>query len=118
MRPKGHAGTADHPGGCPGQNILETKNSRRRRRRKEEEEEKDIEKTKTKKKKNNKKKKMKTKKKKNKKKKKMKKKKKTTHNEQHVSHDVDGAVLVGITDVLQDRRVNGAAKQLQVIIFG
>ena len=25
--PKGHAGTADHPGGCPGQNILEIKNS-------------------------------------------------------------------------------------------
>ena len=26
-RPKGHADTADHPGGCPGQNILEIKNS-------------------------------------------------------------------------------------------
>ena len=26
LRPKGHAGTADHPGGCPGQNILEIKN--------------------------------------------------------------------------------------------
>ena len=25
-RPKGYAGTADHPGGCPGQNILEIKN--------------------------------------------------------------------------------------------
>ena len=24
--PKGYAGTADHPGGCPGQNILEIKN--------------------------------------------------------------------------------------------
>ena len=24
-RPKGHAGTADHPGGCPGQNNLEIK---------------------------------------------------------------------------------------------
>ena len=22
LRPKGHAGTTDHPGGCPGQNIL------------------------------------------------------------------------------------------------
>ena len=29
-RPKGYAGTADHPGGCPGQNILEIKNSGRR----------------------------------------------------------------------------------------
>ena len=36
----------------------------------------------------------------------MKKKKK-----KHVSHDVDDAVLVGITDVLQVRRVSGAAKQ-------
>ena len=27
LRPKGHAGTADHPGGCPGQNILESKKS-------------------------------------------------------------------------------------------
>ena len=27
--PKGHAGTADHPGGCTGQNILEIKNSSR-----------------------------------------------------------------------------------------
>ena len=27
--PKGHAGTEDHPGGCPGQNILEIKNSGR-----------------------------------------------------------------------------------------
>ena len=27
LRPKGHAGTADHPEGCPGQNILEIKNS-------------------------------------------------------------------------------------------
>ena len=27
LRPKGHAGTADHTGGCPGQNILEVKNS-------------------------------------------------------------------------------------------
>ena len=27
LRPKGYAGTADHPGGCPGQNILEIKNS-------------------------------------------------------------------------------------------
>ena len=26
LRPKGYAGTADHPGGCPGQNILEMKN--------------------------------------------------------------------------------------------
>ena len=26
LRRKGHAGTADHPGGCPGQNILEIKN--------------------------------------------------------------------------------------------
>ena len=25
--PKRYAGTADHPGGCPGQNILEIKNS-------------------------------------------------------------------------------------------
>ena len=36
LRPKGYAGTADHPGECPGQNILEIKNSsgkRRRRRR-------------------------------------------------------------------------------------
>ena len=29
LRPKGNAGTADHPGGCPGQNILEIKNSDR-----------------------------------------------------------------------------------------
>ena len=29
LRPKGHAGTADHPGGCPGQNIREVKNSGR-----------------------------------------------------------------------------------------
>ena len=29
LRPKGHAETADHPGGCPGQNILEIKNSSR-----------------------------------------------------------------------------------------
>ena len=29
LRPKGYAGTADHPGGCPGQNILEIKNSGR-----------------------------------------------------------------------------------------
>ena len=28
-RPKGYAGTADHPGGCTGQNILEIKNSGR-----------------------------------------------------------------------------------------
>ena len=27
--PKGYAGTADHPGGCPGQKILEIKNSGR-----------------------------------------------------------------------------------------
>ena len=27
--PKGDAGTADHPGGCTGQNILEIKNSGR-----------------------------------------------------------------------------------------
>ena len=27
--PKGYAGTADHPGGWPGQNILEVKNSGR-----------------------------------------------------------------------------------------
>ena len=27
--PKGYAGTADHPGGCTGQNILEIKNSGR-----------------------------------------------------------------------------------------
>ena len=27
LRPKGYAGTADHPGGCPGQNILEIKKS-------------------------------------------------------------------------------------------
>ena len=25
LRPKGHAGTEDHPGGCPRQNILEIK---------------------------------------------------------------------------------------------
>ena len=30
LHPKGYAGTADHPGGCPGQNILEIKNSGRR----------------------------------------------------------------------------------------
>ena len=30
LRPKGHAGTVDHPGGCPGQNILEIKNTGRR----------------------------------------------------------------------------------------
>ena len=29
LRLKGHAGTVDHPGGCPGQNILEIKNSGR-----------------------------------------------------------------------------------------
>ena len=29
LRPKGHAGTADHTGECPGQNILEIKNSGR-----------------------------------------------------------------------------------------
>ena len=29
LRPKGYAGTADHLGGCPGQNILEIKNSGR-----------------------------------------------------------------------------------------
>ena len=29
LHPKGYAGTADHPGGCPGQNILENKNSGR-----------------------------------------------------------------------------------------
>ena len=29
FHPKGHAGTAVHPGGCPGQNILEIKNSGR-----------------------------------------------------------------------------------------
>ena len=29
LRPKGHAGTADHPGGCPWQNILEINNSGR-----------------------------------------------------------------------------------------
>ena len=29
LRPKGHPETADHPGGCPGQNILEIKNSGR-----------------------------------------------------------------------------------------
>ena len=29
LRPKGYAGTADHPRGCPGQNILEIKNSGR-----------------------------------------------------------------------------------------
>ena len=28
-RPKGYADTADHPGGCTGQNILEIKNSGR-----------------------------------------------------------------------------------------
>ena len=27
LRPNGYAGTADHPGGCPGQNNLEIKNS-------------------------------------------------------------------------------------------
>ena len=27
--PKGYSGTADHPGGCTGQNILEIKNSGR-----------------------------------------------------------------------------------------
>ena len=27
LRPKGFAGTADHPRGCPGRNILEIKNS-------------------------------------------------------------------------------------------
>ena len=32
-RPKGYAGTADHPGECPGQNILEIKKRRRRRSR-------------------------------------------------------------------------------------
>ena len=26
-RPKGYAGTVDHPRGCPGQNIVEIKNS-------------------------------------------------------------------------------------------
>ena len=26
LPPKGYADTADHPGGCPGQNILEIKN--------------------------------------------------------------------------------------------
>ena len=26
LHPKGYAGTADHPGGCTGQNILEIKN--------------------------------------------------------------------------------------------
>ena len=30
LRPKGYAGTTDHPGGCPGKNILEIKNSARR----------------------------------------------------------------------------------------
>ena len=29
LRPKGHADTADHPGGCPRHNILEIKNSDR-----------------------------------------------------------------------------------------
>ena len=29
LRSKGYAGTADQPGGCPGQNILEMKNSGR-----------------------------------------------------------------------------------------
>ena len=29
LRPKGYAGTADHPRGCPGENILEIKNSGR-----------------------------------------------------------------------------------------
>ena len=29
LHPKGHAGAADYPGGCPGQNILEVKNSGR-----------------------------------------------------------------------------------------
>ena len=29
LRPKGYAGTADHPGGYTGQNILEIKNSGR-----------------------------------------------------------------------------------------
>ena len=29
LRPNGHAGTADHPGGSPEQNILEIKNSGR-----------------------------------------------------------------------------------------
>ena len=28
-RPRGHGGTADHPGGCPGQSILDIKNSGR-----------------------------------------------------------------------------------------
>ena len=27
LHPKGHGGTVDHPGGCPGQNILEIKTS-------------------------------------------------------------------------------------------
>jgi len=27
LHPKGYAGTVDHPGGCPGQNILEIKTS-------------------------------------------------------------------------------------------
>ena len=29
LRPKGYAGTVDHPGWCPGQHILEIKNSGR-----------------------------------------------------------------------------------------
>ena len=29
LRLKGHAGTADHPGGCPGQKIVEVRNSDR-----------------------------------------------------------------------------------------
>ena len=29
LRPKEYAGTADHPGGCTGQNIMEIKNSGR-----------------------------------------------------------------------------------------
>ena len=29
LRPKGYAGTADHPGVCTGQNIMEIKNSGR-----------------------------------------------------------------------------------------
>ena len=29
LRPKGHARTADHVGGCPGQNILQINNSGR-----------------------------------------------------------------------------------------
>ena len=46
LHPKGHSGTEDHPGGCPGQSILEIKNlshwSHLEGKGEEEEEEEDI----------------------------------------------------------------------------